>query len=285
MGDPLFNLRNAFYLGAYSTAVAEASSLDLPSHSSEAIERDCILYRAAIAQGTPEIALNEIQSDAPSGLQAVKLYAQYIVGENKEAAVAELTELASDPACSGNSIVQVMAATVHAAEGSIVDALKYCASSQSLELLALSAQLLVAMDRADVAEKQLKTMTAIDDDDTLTQLSTAYVGIALGGAKLQEASYIFQELGDKFTVTVSIINGSAACMMKMGRYDDAEKELLEALAKDSKNPETLANLYVCSLHLGKPPTRYINQLKMVNPTHPLVLKSDAMSKTFDEVTA
>ena len=49
-----------------------------------------------------------------------------------------------------------------------------------------------------------------------------------GGAKVQEAFYIFQELGDKFTWTVRLHNGLAACQMRMGRWEDAESELLQA---------------------------------------------------------
>lgn len=31
-----------------------------------------------------------------------------------------------------------------------------------------------------------------------------------------------------------LTNGSAACQMQLGRYEDAERDLLDALSKDSK---------------------------------------------------
>eukprot|EP00882_Tetradesmus_deserticola_P033681 GHRQ01038494.1.p3 GENE.GHRQ01038494.1~~GHRQ01038494.1.p3 ORF type:complete len:132 (+),score=67.97 GHRQ01038494.1:919-1314(+) len=128
-------------------------------------------------------------------------------------------------------------------------------------------------------------MSAVDDDATVTQLATAWVGVALGGAKVQEASYIYQELGDKFSWTAPLHNGLAVCHMKMGEWEDAERDLLEALGKDAKDADTLANLVTVGLHLGKSTGRYASQLKVVAPQHPVALRAAAGEELFDRAAA
>lgn len=54
MGDPLFSVRNAFYLGAYNTVINEASDMETLSDT-DAIERDCFVYRSYIAMGSYEV--------------------------------------------------------------------------------------------------------------------------------------------------------------------------------------------------------------------------------------
>lgn len=55
---------------------------------------------------------------------------------------------------------------------------------------------------------------------------------------------------------VRLLNGGAVCNMRMGRWEEAESQLLEAFEKDAKNADTLANLITVSLHLSKPASRY-----------------------------
>lgn len=81
--------------------------------------------------------------------------------------------------------------------------------------------------------------------------------ITQGGAKVQEALYIYQELGERFNWTVRLHNGAAVAHMKMGSFEEAEQLLLEAYDKNPKDPDTLANLYVCGLHLSKNVARYL----------------------------
>ena len=98
---------------------------------------------------------------------------------------------------------------------------------------------------------------------------------------MQDAMFLYQELVDKYTWTVKLFNGAATCAMAMGRFEDAEKELLEALQRDSKDPDTLHNLAVCALHLGKPATRFFNQLKTLAPKPGAVEKMESLEKMFD----
>jgi coatomer protein complex subunit epsilon len=54
MADPLFSCRNLFYLGAYQSAISEASNLTGLSEA-EKIERDVFVYRSYIELGTYEV--------------------------------------------------------------------------------------------------------------------------------------------------------------------------------------------------------------------------------------
>lgn len=52
-----------------------------------------------------------------------------------------------------------------------------------------------------------------------------------GGSKVQEAYYIFQDFCDRYVQTTLLLNGRAVCCMQMGRFEEAETTLLEALNK------------------------------------------------------
>lgn len=54
MADPLFALRNSFYLGAFQTCISECSNATGLSESQK-IERDVFLYRSYIELGTYDV--------------------------------------------------------------------------------------------------------------------------------------------------------------------------------------------------------------------------------------
>jgi len=227
--------------------------------------------------------LSEIPTDAPLALLAVRALASYLKSpeSQRDAALEQASAWMEDPAAASNASTLLVAGMIFALEGNLEAALKACHSGLSLEMMALSVQVYLRMDRVDAAEKQVRCMSAVDDDATLTQLAAAWVGLAQGGAKVQEAYYIYQELGDKFTWTVKLHNGLASCQMRMGRWEDAEAELLQAFEKNAKDADTLANLAVVSLHLNKPASRYVGLLKGVAPRHPLVQRIEEGEMAFD----
>ncbi|KAK4710729.1 hypothetical protein R3W88_005242 [Solanum pinnatisectum] len=278
--DPLFGLRNNFYIGAYQAAI---NNSDVPNLSQDdAVERDTLVYRSYIALSSYQLVINEIDASAATPLQAVKLLALYLAShDNKEAAIAGLHELLGDPAIGSNPILRLIAGIVFTHEQDYNEALKHTNAGGTMELHALNVQILIKMHRSDYAEKQLRIMQQVDEDHTLTQLASAWLNLAVGGSKIQEAYLIYQDFSEKYQMTSLILNGKAVCCMHMGNFDEAETLLLEALNKDAKDPETLANLVVCSLHLGKPSTRYLNQLKLSNPEHTLVKRAASAEESFD----
>lgn len=278
--DLLFGLRNNFYLGAYQAAINNSDVSNLSQEDS--IERDCLVYRSYIALGSYQLVINEIDSSAATPLQAVKLLALYLYSpENKESTISSLQEWLADPAIGNNPILRLIAGIIYMHEQDYVEALKHTNAGGTMELTALNVQIFLKMHRSDYAEKQLRIMQQIDEDHTLTQLANAWLNLAVGGSKIQEAYLIFQDFSEKYQMTSLILNGKAVCCMHMGNFDEAESLLLEALNKDAKDPETLGNLVVCSLHLGKPSSRYLSQLKLSHPDHMLVKRASSAEESFD----
>ncbi|XP_049386058.1 coatomer subunit epsilon-1-like isoform X1 [Solanum stenotomum] len=279
--DPLFGLRNNFYIGAYQAAI---NNSDVPNLSSDdAVERDTLVYRSYIALGSYQLVINEIDDSAATPLQAVKLLALYLSSpDNKqETVITSLHELLGDSAIGNNPILRLIAGIVFMHEQDYNEALKHTNAGGTMELHALNVQIFIKMHRSDYAEKQLRIMQQADEDHTLTQLANAWLNLAVGGSKIQEAYLIFQDFSEKNQMTSPILNGKAVCCMHMGNFDEAETLLLEALNKDTKDSETLANLVVCSLHLGKPSTRYLSQLKISHPDHMLVGRAASAEEIFD----
>ncbi|KAI7738921.1 hypothetical protein M8C21_031807 [Ambrosia artemisiifolia] len=278
--DMLFNLRNNFYLGAYQAAI---NNSDVPNLSEDdAIERDCLVYRSYIALGSYQLVINEVDSSAATPLQAVKLLALYLFSpDNKESTISSIREWLGDAAIGNNPILRLIAGTIFMHEQDYHEALKYTNDGRTMELYALNVHIFLKMNRSDCAEKQLRVMQQIDEDHTLTQLATAWVNLAVGGSKVQEAYLIFQDFSEKYQMTSLILNGKAVCCMHMGNFDEAESFLLEALNKDAKDQETLANLVVCCLHLGKHSARFLSQLKLSDPEHMLVKQGLSAEESFD----
>lgn len=251
--------------------------------------------------------LAEVSDSSPTALRAVRLLAQYTAQPasrvrhltsasshashppRQPAVLEALTALKADAAVALNPTLLLCAASVAAAEGDYPEALKLCHATPHLELQALAVQLLLQMERGDVAAKVAASMAGADDDAALTQLAGAWVALAAGGAKVTDAAYAFQELGDKYGWTAKLHCGAAACHAAQGAWEEAEKELLEAQACDGKDTEALAGLLVAGLHTGRRGgaklRAFQTQLRTLAPEHGLLGKQAALEASLDAAIA
>ncbi|KAK7499750.1 hypothetical protein BaRGS_00009091 [Batillaria attramentaria] len=250
--DELFDIRTALLIGNYQHCINEAQKL----HRKYGV------------------VLDEIRSSHADELQAVRMFADYLANETKrDAVVRDLDSKMAGSVDVSNSIFVLMAASIYYHEQNYDSALRVLHQSDNLECMALMVQILLKMDRVDLAKKELKRMQDTDEDSIMTQLAQAWFNLSVGGDKFQDAYYIFQEMADKHASTPLLLNGQAACYMAQGRFDDAESVLQEAIDKDSNNPETLVNMVVLTQHIGKSPevsNRYVSQLKDSHRNHPFV---------------
>ncbi|CAG9828061.1 unnamed protein product [Diabrotica balteata] len=270
--DELFEIKNYFYIGNYQQCINEAQKLRKPSTPEVAIQRDFYTYRSYMAQNKFLVVLDEIHGASPPEIQPLKYLADYLAGKiKKDSVVAQVEQQVQ--ANANNDTLILVAATIYVNEGNLEAAYKVLHATESLEAMAFIIDILLKLDRVDLARKKLKEMQDKDDDATLTQLAQAWINVATGGDKLQDAYYIYQELVDKYGSTPLLLNGQAVTFIGQAKYEEAEAALQEALDKDANYPDTLVNMITLQRHMAKAPeiaNRYLSQLKDANPDHPYI---------------
>jgi len=284
--DELFDLKNAFFTGNYQTCINEAQKLKL-SDPELSLERDVLMYRSYLALRKYRVVLEEVGPGSKATLQPLNMLAKYLSSPNKrDEIVSELDTMMGGDVDVGNYVLLIVAATIYLGMDQPESALRVLHPSDHLECVALRLQAMLAMHRPDLAKKELKTMQEKDEDATVTQLAQAWTNMALGGEKVQEAYYIYQEMIDKLGSTALLLNGQAVTFLAQGKYAEAEAALAEAIEKDPNNPETLVNMIVLAHHQGKQPevsNRYLSQLKDMDPHHSFVVKLGQKEADFDRM--
>uniref|UniRef100_A0A4W2DGA4 Coatomer subunit epsilon n=1 Tax=Bos indicus x Bos taurus TaxID=30522 RepID=A0A4W2DGA4_BOBOX len=176
--DELFDVKNAFYIGSYQQCINEAQRVK-PSSPERDVERDVFLYRAYLAQRKYGVVLDEIKPSSAPELQAVRMFAEYLASDSRrDAIVAELDREMSRSVDVTNTTFLLMAASIYFYDQNPDAALRTLHQGDSLECMAMTVQILLKLDRLDLARKELKKMQDQDEDATLTQLATAWVSLA-----------------------------------------------------------------------------------------------------------
>jgi len=284
--DELFDIKNAFYTGNYQTCINEAQKLKI-SDPELSLDRDVFMYRSYLALKKFRVVLEEVGPSSKPLLKPLAMLATFMSSPGKrEAIVSEVDNIMAGNVDVTNYVQLIVAATVYLGVDQPESALRVLHPSDNLECSALKIQALLAIHRPDLAKKELKVMQEKDEDATITQLSQAWTNMALGGDKIQEAYYIYQEMIDKLGATSMLLNGQAVTFLAQGKYSEAESALNEAMEKDPNNADTLVNMIVLSQHQGKAPevsNRYLSQLKDMDPNHSFVMKLNKKEEDFDRM--
>ncbi|XP_074598521.1 coatomer subunit epsilon [Brevipalpus obovatus] len=282
--ENLFEMRNAFFLGNFDACIKEAMKVK------DSEEADIFKYRSYIAQKEYQVVLDAVSKSSSQNLLVLRHLATYLDQPgSREQIGQEVHSMASsiDMEDPFSYIKLIVSAMIHFYEDNIESSLKILYSSNHIECMALTLQLYLLLDRVDLAEKGLKKMQELDEEAIITQLAQAWVNINIGGDKLQEAYFIYQELCDKYGQTALLLNGTAVTLINQNKYDDVEDILQQAMDKDKNSPETLVNLIHVTYQLGKSleiTSRYLTKLRSSHTNHSYVKEYQAKDNEFDRLT-
>ncbi|KAG9228874.1 coatomer epsilon subunit-domain-containing protein [Amylocarpus encephaloides] len=274
----LLNLHNYFHQGQFQEVV----DFDAVGLSKEnALPARVFALRAQIALGQAKDVIADVQGEQEPELVAVGALAELAAGnESKAGKIAE--KLAKESG--DNSTVQVLAGTVLQAAGNNEEALKLLGNHQgNLEAVALMVQIHLQQNRTDLAVKEVQAARRWAQDSLLVNIAESWVGLRVGGEKYQQAFYVFEELAQApATSSIQSVIAQAVAEIHLGRLEEAEAALQQAVAKDPIQADLLANSIVLNAIAGKDTKELKSSLSSIAPEHHFLADLHEKSSLFDK---
>eukprot|EP00457_Paulinella_chromatophora_P014279 gb/GEZN01014683.1/.p1 GENE.gb/GEZN01014683.1/~~gb/GEZN01014683.1/.p1 ORF type:complete len:297 (-),score=76.73 gb/GEZN01014683.1/:29-919(-) len=290
--DELRSVRNYFVLGLYDKCIEEAKAV---SKSSPDVADWAEIYavRAMVESHPAKVTFPKKSSTALLALQELATY-RTAAEDLKEVVLDKIKGWLTSDITQSDVVLQLVAAQIYMEQDDCKSALKLVINAGSnLEKLAMQVCIFLKMYRVDMADKTVKNMQVVDDDDPLTGLASSWVACAQGGEKATEATFALQELMEKFGASVKVLNLLAACQMRLQNWSEASKHLKEARevcsgAGKQFSAETYVNSIVNLQQTNKSNEiiqKIRGDLEKVYPNHPLVIKRREAANLFDKHAA
>ncbi|KAI0965488.1 coatomer epsilon subunit-domain-containing protein [Xylaria arbuscula] len=278
----LINIHNHFHQGQYQEVVDFDTSSLSPENE---VPARVLVQRARVALGQAEDVLADVQGETSEPeFAAVAALAQSALGHTDEAvqAIEELAQSAGD-----NQTVQVLGGIVLQAAGKSDEALALLSKhSGSLDATALITQIHLQQNRTDLAVKEVAAARRWAQDSLLVNLAESWVGLRVGGEKYQQAFYVFEELAQApATSSIVTLVSQAVCELHLGRVEEAQSALDQALQKQPDYADAIANLLVLTFITGKDTTELTSSLKKAAPGHALLTDLEEKSDLFDKAAS
>ncbi|OCF45979.1 hypothetical protein I317_00067 [Kwoniella heveanensis CBS 569] len=292
--DPLYHVKQLFYQASYKACISEASSQShTPSDDPSSLHRALYIARAHLASSPPAtssattiLELFLSAEPAPLSAKAVSAFASYLSGEKDK--VDEIRDLVLEVEGAEDEVeeatVRVVAGSVFVLEGENEEAIATLTegvAKTDLECIALLVQLLLALDRRDLAQSTYAAAKKIGNDSTLIQAMEAWIGLKTGGRPLHQSYYYFEELYQLPSGrTGPVLASHAAAHLLLGHVDEAKADVVEASQRsEGENGDVLA----VGASLGM--EGYAEKLASAAPQHPLAIDLAEKNKLFDEAAS
>ncbi|KAF4975267.1 hypothetical protein FZEAL_7934 [Fusarium zealandicum] len=274
----LINIHNYFHQGQYQEVIDFDTSSFSPDN---ALPVRILVLRAQLALGQAEDVLAEVKDESEPDLEALSALAEFKLGKT-DSALATIDKLASSSA--DNATVQIIGGTVLQAAGKSEEALALLTQHQgSLDAVALIVQIHLHQNRTDLALKEVSSARRWAQDSLLVNLAESWAGLRVGGEKYQQAFYVFEELAQApSTSSVRSLVSQAVCELHLGRTEEAQAALDQALEKDPKSADAIANLLVLNVISGNDTQELTEQLQSAAPDHQLLADLEEKSALFDK---
>ncbi|CEL94259.1 unnamed protein product [Vitrella brassicaformis CCMP3155] len=288
--DELTQARDHFYVGNYDKAISLAEG-SFPNNDMAMAERDALVARAKVAMG--DLAtIRQWETAASPSLQAVAIAAKY-AQTTEEGAKRELLEGVKQLSeSSKDATAQYLSAALLAGSDDLQKAVQETLQTPTLEMQALHIQILMLMDRVDLAEQKLEQMSSTNEDAAVTKLASCWVNQGTGN--YQEAYLTYCDVQAQYPTetedadeskslgSVQLLNGKAVANMARSNWQEALEDLQRAQQQNGDDIPTLANLIAVYRHLRKDEDaeQCYNRLKSVCPDHPLVAKTTLVQNAF-----
>ncbi|EKJ76223.1 hypothetical protein FPSE_03698 [Fusarium pseudograminearum CS3096] len=273
----LINIHNYFHQGQYQEVVDFDTSSFSPDN---ALPVRVLVLRARLALGQAEDVLDEVKGESEPEFQALGALAELNLGKT-DSAVQTIEKLVSSAA--DNTTVQVIGGTVLQAAGKSEEALALLTQHQgSLDAVSLLVQIHLQQNRTDLALKEVSAARRWAQDSLLVNLAESWVGLRVGGEKYQQAFYVYEELAQApSTSSVRSLVSQAVCELHLGRTEEAQAALDQALEKDANNADAIANLLVLNVISGNKSDEFTQKLQSAKPDHQYLVDLEEKSALFD----
>ncbi|KAI8725206.1 Coatomer subunit epsilon [Fusarium sp. LHS14.1] len=274
----LINIHNHFHQGQYQEVIDFDTSSFSPDN---ALPVRVLVLRARLALGQAEDVLADVKGESDPALEALGALAELSLGK-VDSAVKTVEKLAASSA--DNTTVLIVGGTVLQAAGKSDEALALLTQHQgSLDAVALIVQIHLQQNRTDLALKEVSAARRWAQDSLLVNLAESWVGLRVGGEKYQQAFYVFEELAQApSTSSVRSLVSQAVCELHLGRTEEAQAALDQALEKDASSADAIANLLVLNVISGNDPKELTEKLKAADANHQFLADLEEKSALFDK---